>query len=98
MVQECGGLAFEPVSGWERLLTARRENTLQSDTEVERKIRHQVVVRLIAAHRRHHIRGHGLILRGAAGVGIRRGASCLYKDCVARLAALPRHSGTIDAV
>ena len=47
MVQECGGPASEPVSGWKRPLTARQENTLQSDIEVKGKIRHQVVVRLI---------------------------------------------------
>ena len=46
----------------------------------------------------HQTSGHGLILRGPAGVGTRRGAACLYKDCIARLASLPRHSGTVDAV
>ena len=83
---------------WENLLTARRENALQGDAEVESEIRHQVVVRLIAAHYRHHVRGHGLILCGVAGVGIRGGTACLHETCISRLAGLSPNSGPVDAV
>jgi hypothetical protein len=80
------------------LLIPWRVNALQGDTEVEREVRHQIIVRKVPGSWAHHVLSHGLILRAAAGVGVRGSAPCLYEYCAAWLSRLSPYSGPINAV